>query len=157
MEGDVEAMKLALLLTLVLVPTVHAQPAASRFESLQFLIGNWTGEGTGQPGAGQGDFSFASELGGNVLVRRSYNQLASGPRHEDLLIVYLDAGPRAIYFDSEGHVIHYTMSVPTANAVVFESKDAPGYRLSYALRGKKLNGKFEVGGKTYLTWTAVKK
>ena len=55
------------------------------------------------------------------------------------------------------HVIHYTASTPTANTVVFESKDAPGYRLTYALDGKKLNGKFDVGGKTYLTWTAVKK
>jgi len=73
------------------------------------------------------------------------------------MIVYLDGDQRAIYFDSEGHVIHYTVSTPTANTVVFESKDAPGYRLTYALDGKKLNGKFDVGGKTYLTWTAVKK
>lgn len=150
-------MKLTLAALLVLASAAHAQSAAPRFKSLQFLVGNWTGEGTGQPGAGQGDFSFAPELDGHVLVRRSFNQLASGPRHEDLLIVYLEGEPRAIYFDSEGHVIHYTVSVPAANSVVFESKDAPGYRLSYALQGKKLNGKFEIGGKTYLTWTTVKK
>ena len=150
-------MKFAALFILLLAPAIYAQPAPSKFESLQFLIGNWTGEGTGQPGAGQGEFSFQSELNGQVLVRRSYNQLASGPRHEDLMIVYLEGTPRAIYFDSEGHVIHYTVSSPAANTAVFESADAPGYRLSYALEGKKLNGKFEVGGKTYLTWTTVKK
>jgi hypothetical protein len=150
-------VKLALLFVLLLAPAVYAQPVASRFETLQFLIGNWTGEGAGRPGAGQGEFSFTSELDGHVLVRRSYNQLASGPRHEDLMIVYLDGAPRAIYFDSEGHVIHYTVSTPALNTAVFESTDAPGYRLTYALEGKKLNGKFEVGGKTYLTWTTVKK
>jgi hypothetical protein len=139
---------------LLLASAVYAQP---RFESLQFLIGTWAGEGTGQPGAGQGDFSFQPELNGQVLVRRSFNQLASGPRHEDLMIIYLDGTPRAIYFDSEGHVIHYAMSVPAPNSVVFESNDGPKYRLSYALDGKKLNGKFEVGGKPYLSWTAVKK
>ena len=150
-------MKLAFLFALLLGPAIQAQAPASRFESLEFLLGNWTGEGTGQPGAGQGEFRFAAELEGRVLVRRSYNQLASGQRHEDLMIVYLEGSPRAIYFDSEGHVIHYTVSCPAFNTAVFESADAPGYRLSYALEGKKLNGKFEVGGKTYLTWTTVKR
>jgi hypothetical protein len=134
-----------------------AQPAGSRWDSLQFLIGEWKGAGTGQPGAGQGDFSFTPELNGQVLVRRSFNQLASGPRHEDLMIVYLDGTPRAIYFDSEGHVIRYTVSFPAKNSVVFESGDAPQYRLSYSLEAKTLNGKFEVGGKLYLAWTAIKK
>jgi hypothetical protein len=157
MEGDVNAMKFAALVVLLLARAIHAQPAAPPFEPLQFLIGTWTGEGAGQPGAGQGEFSFKPELDNHVLVRRSYNQLASGPRHEDLMIVYLEGTPRAIYFDSEGHVIHYSVSFPARNAVVFESGDAPGYRLTYALEGKKLNGKFEVGGKTYLTWTTVKK
>jgi hypothetical protein len=150
-------MKIALTALMLLTAALHAQPAAPRFESLQFLVGTWTGEGGGQPGAGQGEFSFTAELDRHVLVRRSYNQLASGPRHEDLMIVYLDGGPRAIYFDSEGHVIHYTVSVPAPNVAVFESNDAPGYRLSYTLDGKKLNGKFEVAGKTYLTWTTVRK
>lgn len=150
-------MRFALAALLLLAPTLFAQPAAPRWESLQFLIGTWTGEGTGQPGAGQGEFSFQPELNNQVLVRRSYNQLASGPRHEDLMIVYLDGPPRAIYFDSEGHVIHYTVSFPARDSVLFESDDGPKYRLSYALDGKKLNGKFEVGGKPYLSWTTVRK
>jgi hypothetical protein len=149
-------MKLALAALLLLAPAVRAEAPASPLAQVDFLIGTWTGEGTGQPGAGLGEFSFTPELGGHVLVRRSYNKLASGPRHQDLMIVYLDGAPRAIYFDSEGHVIHYTVSSPARNTAVFESADAPGYRLTYALDGKKLNGKFEVGGKTYLTWTTVK-
>jgi hypothetical protein len=121
------------------------------------MVGKWKGGGTGDPGAGQGAFTLLPELNGQVLVRRSYNQLASGPRHEDLMIVYPDdKTPRAIYFDSEGHTIKYTVSFPAKDTAVFESADGPGYRLTYTWDGKGLNGKFEVGGKTYLTWTTVR-
>jgi hypothetical protein len=146
-------MKFAAMLMLLLSPAL----AAPKWEPFQFLVGDWVGEGSGQPGAGQGEFSFAAELGGQILVRRSFNQPASGPRHEDLMVVYLEPEPRAIYFDSEGHVIHYQLSAPAKGRAVFESSDAPGYRLTYTLDGKKLNGRFEVGGKTYLTWTSVPK
>jgi hypothetical protein len=134
-----------------------AQTVDSRLAPLEFMVGKWKGGGTGDPGAGQGAFSFLPELNGRILVRRSFNQLAGGPRHEDLMIVYLDdKTPRAIYFDSEGHTIRYNVSFPSKSSAVFESGDGPGYRLTYALEGKNLNGKFEVGGKTYLTWTTVK-
>ena len=136
---------------------LYAQTADTRFAPLQFMVGKWKGGGTGNPGAGQGAFSFLPELNGQILVRRSFNQLASGPRHEDVMIVYLDdKTPRAIYFDTEGHTIKYNVSFPAKNTAVFESGDGPGYRLSYALEGGNLNGKFEVGGKTYLTWTTAK-
>jgi hypothetical protein len=124
------------------------------------MIGKWRGGGTGQPGAGQGAFSFLPELNGQVLARRSFNQLASGLRHEDLMIVYLeDKMLRAIYFDSEGHTIRYNVTFPAKNAAVFESdgsQPGPKYRLSYALKGERLNGTFEVDGKAYLTWETVK-
>jgi len=142
---------------LLLAGSLAAQTAAPRWSSLEFLIGEWAAGGSGQPGAGQGDFSFRPELDGRILVRRSFNQLASGPRHEDLLIVYLEGEPRAIYFDSEGHVIRYRVAFPARNRVVFESDDAPKYRLSYSLDGKTLNGSFEIGGKPYLSWTATRK
>ena len=38
----------------------------------QFLVGNWTGEGGGQPGQGTGAFSFSPELQGKILVRKSF-------------------------------------------------------------------------------------
>ena len=124
---------------------------------LQFMVGKWKGGGNGEPGAGQGAFSFLPELNGQILVRRSFNQLASGPRHEDLMIVYMEGDtPHAIYFDSENHTIKYNIKFPAKNTVVFESDGHTNYRLSYVLEGKNLNGKFEVGGKTYLTWTTVK-
>jgi len=73
------------------------------------------------------------------------------------MIVYMDGKtPRAIYFDSEEHTIKYNVTFPAKNTAVFESEGSPAYRLTYVLEGKNLNGKFEVGGKTYLTWTSVK-
>jgi len=92
--------------------------------------------------------------------RRSFNQLEAGPRHEDLMIVYVeDKAPRAIYFDSEGHTIRYKVSLPAKNRVVFESdgsQQGPRYLLSYTREDGKLSGRFEIDGKTYLTWSAVK-
>jgi hypothetical protein len=40
---------------------------------------------------------------------------------------------------------------------VFESEgDGPTFRLSYWMAGGEMKGKFEVGGKTYLEWSARK-
>jgi len=37
------------------------------------------------------------------------------------MVIYLEGTPRAIYFDSEGHVIRYKISFPADESVVFES------------------------------------
>jgi hypothetical protein len=50
---------------------------------------------------------------------------------------------RAIYFDSEGHVIHYSVKVSSPNTVTFESDPAqpgPKYRLVYQSVNRSLNG-----------------
>jgi hypothetical protein len=90
-------------------------------------------------------------------------------RHDDLLILYMDpaGGSRcAVYFDSEGHVIHDKVTVPEANSIVFDSEPSqpgPKFCLTYRLDGKQLNGKFEIAQpgqseyKTYLSWTSIKK
>src|SRR5690349_5925928 len=91
---------------------------AIRAESgLQFLLGEWIGEGGGGPGEGSGAFAFARELQGKVLVRTNYAEYPASAerpafRHDDLMIVYTDppsGRPHAIYFDSEGHVIEYAV------------------------------------------------
>src|ERR1022692_1554974 len=87
---------------------------------------------------------------------------------DDLMVIYLDAPndtPRAIYFDTEGHVIRYNLSFPSAKRAVFESdgsQPGPKYRLTYWMDGASLNGQFEVAvpGKdyqSYMKWTSVKK
>jgi hypothetical protein len=131
----------------------------------QFLVGNWTGEGGGQPGQGSGAFSFAPDLQGKILVRKSFAEYppANGrpaSRHDDLTIVYRDAAThelRATYFDSEGHVIPYTVK-PAEGGVVFVSDGAPSdprFRLTYTSTGQDtLKIKFEIAapGKEFASY-----
>ncbi len=57
--------------------------------------------------------------------------------HGDFLYVYQDAPGqpyKAIYFDNEGHVIHYDVSTPTPTTAIFlsdASKPGPQFRLIY--------------------------
>jgi hypothetical protein len=134
---------------------------------LQFLVGEWTGEGGGQPGQGAGAFSFTPDLQGTVLVRRSF-AVYPNARHDDLMIVYREAGKdpaKAVYFDNEGHVIQYDIRTET-QAVVFQSEgpaSAPRYRLTYTPDGgSRVKIKFEIAppGKdfaTYLEASAIRR
>ena len=143
-----------------------AAPAA--WKKLDFLIGKWIGvAGPNETplGAGQGGFSFQADLNGKIIVRRNTAAYESGVKHEDLMVIYSDTpneAPRAIYFDSEGHIIRYNLSFPSAGTAVFESdatQAGPRYRLTYWMEGGTLKGKFEVGApagdyKTYMSWTS---
>lgn len=149
-----------------------AQTPADPWKPLRFLIGEWTGEGGGGPGQGSGAFSLGFELNGKVLIRRNLSEYPAqggrpAERHEDLMIVYLDeasSAARAIFFDSEGHVIRYRVAAAGAG-VVFESEPGPGpgYRLSYVPAGAQVKGKFEIRApgedryRTYLDFTVRRK
>lgn len=114
---------------------------------LQFLLGEWVGTGSGEPGEeGTGHAAFTLDLDGKILVRRSRAEYAprpgeaTGVSHEDLLIVYrvgAQEGFRAVYFDSEGHTINYRVYFPEKQpGVIFESEAAtpgPRFRLEYDL------------------------
>jgi hypothetical protein len=171
-------MRKLIFVVLLLASALIAQTAlpkpgsAPPFGDIDFLLGDWTGTGGGQPGqATAGEASFHLELNGQILVRRSFSEYGK-ERHDDLLIVYRDqpsAAPRAIYFDSEGHTIHYSITTATVGghkSVTFDSdpsQPGPRFRLSYVQTDKGVNGKFEMlmpGAteyKTYLAWTSVKK
>lgn len=134
--------------------------------SWAWLIGEWKGEGSGQPGQGGGTFSFQTDLDGKILVRKSHSEYpASGNRpatiHDDLMIVSLDYSgnpTKAIYFDNEGHTINYTISYAPNTIVLTSGKipNSPVFRLTYSLLDNQMvNTKFEMsqdGGKfmTYL-------
>lgn len=168
-------VRLAMVVVLVGVlwpaSSAHAQSAAA-WDRLDVLIGTWDSAGDTQLGAGDGAATFTRELDGHVIVRRSFADYKSGPQagthHDDLLVIYRDAPDapaRAIYFDSEGHVIRYAVTSPRESAVVFESDGAdpgPRYRLSYVRAGDALDGRFEIampGGDytTYVSWTSKKR
>ena len=109
----------------------------------RFLLGKWTAAASGEPGEGKGTFSFAVELQGKILVRKGRTDFPATPAraafaHEDLLIVYAEAGAapnHAIYFDNEGHVIQYRTTFDTQGKVLTflseSSPQAPRQRLTY--------------------------
>jgi hypothetical protein len=128
---------------------VLAQDFGKAWAPVQFLAGTWKGNGSGEPGSGEGGFTFNFDLNSRVMVRKSWATYPPKPgekeglRHEDLTITYLnpaDSHLHAIYFDNEGHVIRYLVA-PGAkpNSVEFESEaiqPGPRYRLAYDLNEK---------------------
>jgi hypothetical protein len=156
----------------------QAPPASGGdpFQSLSFLEGEWsaaTAGGAGTPNV-IGTYVFRKELGGHVLARHSSNASCKGPsdfdcEHGDLLYVFVE-GPehdlKAIYFDNEGHVIHYSVSAPTSSSVIFLSDPSipgPQFRLVYELKDKVMSGKFQMHmpsqseWKSYLEWSGARK
>jgi hypothetical protein len=171
-------VRLAAPLLVFLLPlALSAQPAKvdPRWTPLEFLIGNWVGEGGGGPGQGSGGFSFLPDQNGAVLIRRNFaNYPATKDKpaisHTDLMIVYRDSGatqPRAIYFDDEEHTIHYAVEPSSdGNSVQFVSDAVPSqprYRLTYRKTGPdRVSIQFEIASdgqkfSTYINASARRK
>lgn len=115
------------------------------WDRLTFLIGSWSSPVSGQPGEGvSGTATFSYSLDRKIIIRNSRAEFAPEPGkekglvHEDLLVIYQLPGEsrlRAIYFDNESHIIHYTLSFPEKQpAVIFDSEataTSPRARLVY--------------------------
>jgi hypothetical protein len=158
------------MLVLIFALAFNVSGQGGSDKRLEFLLGKWVGiagEKDTPLGAGQGAFSFEAQLNQKIIVRHNHAAYNSGAQHDDLMVIYFDgpnASPRAMYFDTEGHVIRYNLTFPSANAVVFESdgtQPGPRYRLTYRHERELLNGTFEIappGGeyKAYLRWTSKK-
>ena len=143
----------AFLILMVAAGLAYAE-APPNWDRWQFLIGEWTGEGGGEPGQGAGGFSFKPDLDGRVLIRKNHSDYPAAKdkpayHHEDLMIVYPD-GPtgHAIYFDNEGHVIHYGIEFSGDGAIILTSAaqaSAPRFRLTYTkLSADKVGIRFEI-------------
>jgi hypothetical protein len=159
-----------ILIALWMASSVMQAQTSDAWKKLDFLFGEWTGSAAEKDtplGGGHGSFSFEPELNRKIIVRHNHAGYDSGTQHDDLMVIYLDAPnetPRAIYFDTEGHVIRYNLAFPSAARVVFETDAAqpgPRYRLTYWTEGESLNGRFEVAApageyKTYLNWKSTK-
>jgi len=146
------------------------------WQALNFLQGTWAAnaEGGSAGAHSSGLYAFEYELRQHVLSRVSKSPVAcKGPakfdcEHSDLLYIYQDAegGPlKAIYFDNEGHVIHYTVSTPDATTVVFlsdASSTGPQFRLIYQRKALTMYGKFQTRmpgqeeWKSYLEWSGTR-
>jgi hypothetical protein len=152
--------KLALLISL----GSACLSAQDTWKPLAFLIGTWEGR---TAGGTTGTYSFQPELHDHILARHSINP-ACKDCHSDLLYVYQDLpnqSYKAIYFDNEGHVIHYDVTTPTPTLAVFlsdPSQPGPQYRLTYELKDSTMHGKFQIRMpgqtefKSYLEWSGAK-
>ncbi len=115
--------------------------ATPDWKDLQFLLGEWTAAGSGEPGQGTGSVTVAFELGGRIFVRRNHLEFDATTNqpaftHDDQLITYKEetGEMRAIYFDNEGHTIHYTVTLSPEGLIVYISETVPGaprFRMSY--------------------------
>ena len=128
-------------------------------------MGNWEGEGSGQPGQGGGTFSFKPDLDQKILIRKSHSEYpatANKPQiiHDDLMVVYLDnsGNPwKAIYFDNEGHTINYSITYAEKSIALTSDKtpNTPVFRLTYSLLDDAtVNTKFEMSrdGEKFMTY-----
>ena len=135
-----------------------AQSGAPNWTPFGWLVGDWIGEGaTADRGQGTGGFSFTLDLQKNILVRKNWADYPATNdhaafRHDDLMIAYQESVKdpvQAVFFDSEGHVIHYAAGVSAdGNTIQFTSEaqpSSPRYRLTYVKTGEKtLTLKFEI-------------
>ncbi len=120
--------------------------ATPDWQEWRYLLGEWVGEGGGEPGEGTGGASFSLDLDERVLTRKSWLAFpARGDQpaftHEDLLVTYqeFEGVLRALYLDNEGHVIHYSVTVSPQGDIVHVSDalpNAPRFRLSYLKDGE---------------------
>jgi hypothetical protein len=134
---------------------LFGQQAVNNLSKWSFLTGEWVGEGNGQPGKGEGKFTFSADLDGNIIVRKNHTFFPATATsrevtHEDLLIVYLsgkDGAQEAIYFDNEGHTIKYSVTI-SDTSIILTSNIIPGeprFRFTYTkLDEKTVNSTFEL-------------
>ena len=156
-----------LLLTLFVLLFTHFTYSQQNLksENWNWLIGEWQGEGSGQPGQGGGTFSFTYDLDNKIIIRKSQSEYLSPNSnkkiiHQDLMIIYFDQNEKiqkAIYFDNEDHIINYNIS-STENSIILTSNkipNSPVFRLSYFLIETNLiNTKFEISrdGQNFTTY-----
>jgi hypothetical protein len=175
-------VKKILFLVLICSAGLYAQDAVTpktdgdAWKSLRFLFGTWEAKtGGGSAGAAsQGSYFFRLELRDHILARHTISAGCTGPadfdcEHQDLLYVYPESAGkpfRAIFFDNEGHVIHYDVLTPSATTAVFlsdPSQPGPQYRLRYELVGTIMHGTFQMRMpgqtefKSYLEWSGGKR
>jgi hypothetical protein len=139
-----------LALVIVAPAAVRAQPPAVAppdWKDFEFLIGDFVAAGGGVPGAASGSTSLHPIMNGTVLERtnRAEYPAANGRPafvHEDRLYIYRDPQAnalRGLYFDPEGHVIQYRITLePSTRKIQMVSDPIPGqprYRFTYSGSG----------------------
>lgn len=157
--------KLILFFSLLTITSVSFGQQKTAWDNWNWLMGEWIGEGSGQPGQGGGVFSFSLDLENKILVRKSHSEYPAKDNkpaviHDDLMVVYLDytgSPSKAIYFDNEGHTINYEISYSDKSIVLTSNKipNVPIFRLTYSLLDINIvDTKFEMSqdGEKFITY-----
>ncbi len=163
-----------LLSSLPLVAQTGSTPGPDPWKAVSFLEGTWDAKTPSSTGVStSGRYTFQRELGDHIMARHSSSDPGcKGPasfdcQHGDLLYIFQDAPGqplKAIYFDNEGHVIHYAVTTPDPNTVIFLSEPSPGpqFRLIYERAANVMTGKFQMhmpgpgDWRSYLEWSGSK-
>jgi len=131
------------------------QQTPDKWAKWNYLIGEWVGEGNGQPGKGSGSFSLSFDLDGKILVRKNHAEYPETKEkeafvHTDLMFIYPDNSDnisKAIYFDNEGHIINYLITY-AENSITLTSEaipNGPRFRFTYIMiDNDTINVKFEI-------------
>jgi hypothetical protein len=155
---QIEAMRkyfVFVILFFALTLPLVAQNSNAGWEKWQYLLGEWKGEGSGQPGTGSGMFTIKPKLEANILERKGRTAIAatatqSASVHEDVTIIYKNREgipDKAIYFDNEKHVINYSITYPDSKIVMTSEAmpGAPRFRLIYdKVDEKQVKIRFEI-------------
>jgi hypothetical protein len=85
------------------------QPMAGvdHWKSFRFLIGNWTGDGTGPAGQGIGDLTVETDLSDSILKMTNQVDFTGKDKkttYRSTMVV--SGGSKALFMDNEGHVLH---------------------------------------------------
>jgi len=136
--------RLPWIFALLVLSPAFAQGAAPPADWKEFspLIGAWIADPPSPDTGVRGGFTLETALSGRVLVRKNWAEYPpskdrSASRHDDLMVVYREgSGVRADYYDNEGHVIRYGVSVPTPGNYVFlgdPREGQPRFRLTQSI------------------------
>ena len=140
--------KIHILILLSTITLFFLQANAQQFTSkpdwsaFQFLLGEWIGEGSGNPGQGNGTFTFSMELQDHIILRHNQSDYPETKTHaafshNDLMVIYQKPGQsaHAIYFDNENHTIQYNTHISIdRKSIVFTSDSTeagPRFKLTY--------------------------
>jgi hypothetical protein len=147
----------AIVILCVQASNIYAQQSVkpTDWSALKFLLGEWTGEGSGAPGEATGSFSFSYDLQKTVLMRKNFAEYpAQNGRpaftHDDLMIVYHEGDEiKAVYFDNESHVINYRVNLSNDSlSTIFISDAAPSaprFRFTYTkIENDKMKFSFDI-------------
>jgi hypothetical protein len=147
--------KLFLFLIVFAISSSSYSQQTKVWDSWNWLIGEWIGEGSGQPGQGGGTFSFSLDLNNKIMVNKSHSEYPATENkpaiiHESMMITSLDykgTPSKAVYYDNEGHTINYQITYED-KSIVFTSEKIPNtpiFRLTYTeLNPQVVNTKFEM-------------